>query len=56
MHPDQTPSWQDGKAEDVSVAHRGPGRGNPWLLPLLITGALLAVLCCVAAVIFLVRG
>ena len=35
MHPDQTPSWQDGKTEDISATYRDPGRRNPWLLPLL---------------------
>jgi len=56
MHPDQIPPWQDGKTEDISATYRDPGRRNPWLLPLLVTGALLAALCCAAAVIFLLRG
>ena len=56
MHPDQHPSWQDGKTEDISQAYRDPGRRNPWLLPLLLSGALLALACCVVAVILLVRG
>ena len=56
MHPDQTPSSQDGKTEDISATYRDPGRRNPWLLPLLITAALLAALCCATAVTFLVRG
>ena len=56
MHPDHTPSWRDGKTEDISAAYRAPGRRNLWLLPLLLSGALLALAGCVAAVIFLARG
>ena len=55
MHPDQSPSWQDGKTEEFSATYRDPGRRNPWLLPLLLSGALLALASCVAAVIFLIR-
>jgi hypothetical protein len=56
MHPDPNPSRQDGKTEDISMVYRDPGRRNPWLLPLLLGGALLALASCALAVIFLVRG